>query len=448
MVGMRFFQRAKRRIFGVVDVGSDTIKALLFSVSRGHPAANAALARRRETFGAMSQGHLASTSGTIGGGTQEHRDTGTGTVPSTARTIGSGKIRPIEKFVWDLPEQYTGVRLVRKIRECVFRMVQRLEEVPEQILIAVGPTVAECAISTWRMSPGAGGTVLTRRDIRAYYHDLFTRERDLRRAVIVALVDVFVNGYPLARPAGDAADGGAVLPRAQVKEITFRTLSLYLSVENGATFAEIKNALGGMPIEFIPLAAAHTWAVTSVLGMRDACVVDAGGSETTVLSIRGGRLAAAAFIPFGARGFGEDLSKKTGRSFAEAQKEMRVRAQALASPAPAGDGEKDPAAAAAGAAAARWKALFVASLGSFAASGPLPADLLLTGGGAYFPEIRAALMASDWMGGVSHVAAPRMRVMDGASLFGGDTLGGYLAGPEDAGLASLMAYAMTHKPMF
>lgn len=414
---MQIFQRTKQRIFGVVDVGSDTIKAMLFSVSLPKlPLVERAVPAGQGPAGVVLQ-----------------------------HDSISAAVRPIEKFVWELPESYTGVRLVRKIREGVFRMVQRLEEVPEQILIAIGPTVAECALSTWRVPPGAGGKILMRRDIRAYYHDLFARETDLRRAVIVAPVGVSVNGYPLARRLGDETDDGAVLPRAQVKEIAFRTLSLYLPVENGATFAEIKNALGGMPIEFIPLAIAHTEAVVGRLGMQDACVVDAGGNETTVIAVRGGRLLHAAFIPYGARGFGEYLRKKGGQSFAGAQKEMRLHAQAMPSLPAAREGEGSAVAAAA--AAARWKELFVASLASFAASGPLPADLLLTGGGAYFPELRAALLAPDWMGTVSHVAIPKMRVMDGASLFGGNTLGGYLGGPEDAGLASLAAYVMMHRPM-
>ena len=150
--------------------------------------------------------------------------------------------------------------------------------------------------------------MLTRRDIRAYYHKLFTENTDLRRAMIAAPVEVLVNGYPIVWKGGSAAED--VLPRKDVAEIAFRTLALYMPVASGATFAEIKNSLGGMPIEFIPLVVAEKDAVAGALGARDAFVIDVGGDETTLLAIRGGRFAHAAFVPYGVRRFTEALGKK------------------------------------------------------------------------------------------------------------------------------------------
>lgn len=435
MSTMALFRRAKKqRVFGVVDVGSDTIKALLFAVPRAGSAADVAVplpklpgASRHDTSGTVS-----------------HEFPAFNEASNPAAGPARGTVLPLEKFVWDLPEQYTGVRLARKIREGVFRMVQYLEGVPERIFIAAGPTVAECALRTWRVAParvGSGKTVM-RRDLRAAYHELMLAEADMRRAVIATPVDVMVNGYSL--PVQLPSRGDAVLPRALVRDVAFRTLSLYLPLENGATFGEIRQSLGGMPIEFLPLAVAHTEAVAGRLGMRDALVVDVGGDETSVIAVRGARLAHAAFLPYGARGFAERLRKQAEHSFAGAQKEMRLRAQ-TGTLGPVADAA---AASAAAVAAGRWKELFVSSLESFAASGPLPADLLLAGGGAHFPEVRAALASSDWMGGVSHALSPRLAVMNGALLFGGDTLGGYLTGPEDAGLASLAVYATMHRPIF
>lgn len=438
MGGMSLFRKKKPRVYGVMDVGSDAIKALIFERPGAAPRTNG------DTAGAM--------------------------VP-----------RPIEKFVWDLPDQYTGTRLVRKIREGVLRMTQGLEKVPEQIFIAVGPTVAECALRTWRAvpDPGAGGTILTRRDIRTMYHDLFAQQTDRRRAVITVPVELQINGYPLAWQENWFSD--AVLPRARVREVAFRTLSLFMPVDSGALFAEIQQALGGMPIEFIPLAAAYTEAIVAGLGVRDAFVADIGGNETALLLVRHGRLAYAAFIPYGTRRAAETLARKMKCSFRESQAVLRHYAAGLpgSSPRPSrprqyvgaenagaaahiaeeplpgapehdADNGKAPEspAAALEAAAERWKALFVHALDSFAAAGPLPPDLFLTGGAARFQEFRAAVQAPDWMGTVSYAAAPTLRILDGASFFGGNTLGGYLQGPEDAGLAALVVYATAHRPLF
>lgn len=445
---MHFFHRTKPRVFGIVDVGSDSIKALLFEV----PPPKLRGVGRMVPVGQGPNGAL------------------------LQQNSMSAAIRPIEKFVWDLPESYTGVRLARKIREGIFRMVQRLTRVPERIFIALGPTVAECGIRTWRMAPdkGISGKMLTRRDIRGMYHDLFTQETDLRRAVIVTPVELLVNGYPLAWQENWFSD--AVLPRARVRDIAFRTLSLFMSVESGATFSEIQQALGGMPVEFIPMVVVQKEAIVKGLGARDAFIVDIGGNETALVSVRDGRFAHAAFIPYGTRRIAETFAKKSGYSFQESQAAVRQYGQALpgSSPGlppkaaitdvaeellPGAPGEREggdraresvvalPDGAAADCAAA-WKTLFVAALGSFAAAGPLPTDLFLTGGGARLPAFRAAVQASDWMGSVSYATTPSLRVLEGASFFGGDTLGGYVMGPEDAGLAALMVYARVHRAMF
>ncbi len=401
---MPLFHPQKQRVCGVVDVGSDAIKALLFELPQ-------------ENTGA-----------------------------SPAQTLALVP-RPIEKFVWELPEQYSGVRLARKIRECVFRMVQHIHEVPERILVALGPTVAESGLRTWRVGAGAGGRMFTRRDIRALYHDLFTSQNDLRRAVIAAPVDVLVNGYPLSWPSRNGREqSDSILPHAQVKEVVFRTLSMHMTVENGATFAEIKNALGGMPIEFIPLAVAYKEAVVRGLGVRDTLVVDVGGAETTVLSIRDGRFAHVGFMPLGTRRFAEHLVKKGGQSFRDAQKTMR--AYAVLAPVRQKDKAEQGIAVVSASAARQWKRSFVSALDSFFSAGPIPETLLLTGGGAYIPELRSALLADDWMGNVSYARVPKLRVLDASGFFGGNTLGGHVDGPEDAGLAALAVYAMAHQPLF
>lgn len=397
---MRSFGKVRPRVRGVVDVGSDTIKALLFEVDPA-PAGGTAI---------NSDGIL-------------------------------GRVRPIEKFVWELPASYSTLNLVRKIRENVFAMVRRVEQAPEEILIALGPTVAEYATRIWRIAPEGNGKILTRADIREYWRRLTADNTDLRRAMIAAPIGLAVNGYPLIW--GENWFSEEVLPSAQVRDISFRTLSLYMTVENGAMFAEIKNSLGGMPVEFIPLALVEKEAVSGFMGVREALVADVGGDETSLFVIRQGRFEESAFIPFGTRGFAEALGKKTGLGFTESRAAMRQYVQGMGD-----ERSRSLAAEAASRAAGQWKELFSRALESFYAGGPMPENVLLAGGGARFPELRRVLAAPDWLSTFSHTDTPALRALEGSTFFDGDTLGGHLSGSEDVGLASLLIYSLSHQSIF
>ena len=380
--------KKRPRVRGVVDVGSDTIKALLFEVNE------------------------------------------------------DGTPRPIEKFVWELPAAYSVVRLAQKIRENVFAMVRRVERVPEEILVAFGPTVAECVTSTWRILPQKYGGVLTRADIRNYWRGLIAENTDLRRAMIAAPIGFAVNGYPLIW--GENWVSEEILPYGEVREISFRTLALYMTVENGAMFAEIKSSLGGMPVEFLPLVVAENEAIALSLGVREALVADIGGDETSLFMIREGRLAEVRFMPMGAKRFASELAKKNGREdLVESQRAMHQYVQGMGDPR-----SRALSAEAASRAAGQWKALFRRGLEAFYAAGALPETVLLAGGGARFPELRRVLQASDWLGAFSHTDTPVLRLLDGAAFFNGDTLGGHLGGGEDVGLASLVIYSLSHQPIF
>lgn len=422
---MTFFRRTKSQTYGVVDAGSNAIKALIFDV----PAPMVRLVdpvRER-----------------ISNGVERMVPVGQGpnSVLLQQRSI-SAAVRPIEKFVWELPASFSAQRLARKIRECVFHLAQRAESAPERIIVGLGPTAAECALYVWRIAPVlSGAAMLTRRDIRAAYEELSGRETDMRRAAIVTPVEVCVNGYSLEP--GDRGTQENILPRAAAREISFRTLALFMSVENGAVFADMRQAMSGIRIEFVPLVAAEKEAMIRGMGVKDALVVDVGGNETSILSIRDGKFSHAAFIPYGTRRMAEALARQTGRPFADADKDLRAYAGTGYGPgAPA---TKEQAAASAG--AAQWKMRLAAALSGFAAAGPVAPAVWLTGGGARFPEFRAAVQTSDWIANASYAQRPALRVLDGAAFFGGDTLGGYLSGPEDTGLAALMLYATAHKPL-
>lgn len=395
---MGFFTQKQAAVYGVMDVGADAIKAVVFNAA---------------SEGARGRGK-----------------------PDTA----AGLPRVREKFVWDLPISCSPLRLVQKIRESVFAMTEKIRITPEKVVIALGPEVGEYALQSW-VSPGVNAP-LTRKHIRDAYQRLFEEHADLRRAMIAVPVDVLVNGYPWTDP--DAAPGGAdATPHGSSDEIVFQTMALSLSVENGALFNGLKNALAGIPLAFLPLVVAEKEALASALNIRDAFFIDVGADTTALLSVREGRLLHTAFMPMGIRRMAEIAAKNYRYSVRDARLAMRHYAEG---------GRRDEAfaraSAAAAAGAAEWKENFLRALDAFYPTGPLSPMILLAGGGARYTEIRAVVEASDWLGGFSHDQKPVLRVLEGAAFFGGNTLGGNVQGPEDAGVAALMAYVMHHRPLF
>lgn len=385
---MSFFVREKKRVHAVVDVGSDAIRAFVFESSSG-----------------------------------------------------GGPLKPLRKFVWNVVVSTSAIRLVRKVQKSITALVNALKQPPHKITVGLGPEVAECALQNWIGEIPGSGTFLTHRDIRISYKRLFEKYANLRRAMIVAPVELLVNGYPLAWQENWKSDD--VLRRKDVKEVRFMTMALFMPMEAGTLFAEIKNGFGGINIEFLPLVVAEKEAVVLRCGMRDALIVDVREDATACIAVKGGRFAGVGFSPFGTRRFAEVVARGSGRSLTKTHEMLRLHARGIRNPI------RSKTSAIARETAGEWKKFFVRMLDSIATSaGPLPDQIAVLGPGAEFPEVRKALQASDWLGSFSHAERPVLRALDGTAFSDGDTLEGHLGGCEDAGLASLMVYSLYHRPIF
>lgn len=385
---MEFFKKKQMPVYAVVDAGGSAIKAAIFEMAAGGGASPAP-------------------------------------VP-----------RILEKFVWDLPASYPPVRLVKKIRESVLGMAGKTGRMPQRIMIALGPEVGEYALQTWAVA--SAGAPMSDVYIREQYERLFSAHADTRRAMIVSPIETLVNDDPWAED-GQVSGRRLRAVKEYPDEVQFRILALYMSLENGALFGDLKNNFLGISVSFVPLVIAEWEAVVREMGQRDAFLIDVGAEATALVSIRTGRIAHTAFVPCGIQRMAVIAAKKYRFSVRNARIMMRNYAQGNLS------GEALVAASAAAAeAATEWKLRFVRALDTFYPTGPLSPTVLLMGGGARFPEIRAAVEAPDWLGGFSHTEKPAARVLDGAAFFNGNTLGGHLSGTEDAGIAALIAHCI-HK---
>ena len=419
------------------------------------------------------------------------------------------RFRVIKKFVLKLPpgkgldrvvqargSDSDALRTITKLREFLFSLLKEFERVPQKILVAFGPSLADYSIQTWNFYPEKQEKNISRDDASLYFYTLLSQHRDWKKSVMAEPLEMTVNGYPvrfgeerrptytldrgsvgtlIARPGGfipppSLAPSGLAwstkevpkslprdpIPREKVGgfirfpqkmpvegELGFRVILLSFQETIGRRLLEMKESLGGMPIEFIPLVAAHAEGVLTPLRLEDAFFIDIGGEETTLASFKEGSLIYAAAFPVGARHFIRGISTITSLSFDEAENAKRRYAHNLTSEA-----------------AKRklnefltqeftiWEQQFLRTLDDFYPFGPLPADIFLFGGGTYIPEISNWVRSSNWYKDFSYVSSPRVKVLAAHSIFVGDSLGGFLQGPEDVGLASLLIYSLNHESIF
>ncbi|MDZ4299541.1 MAG: hypothetical protein U1A26_01350, partial [Candidatus Sungbacteria bacterium] len=188
-------------------------------------------------------------------------------------------------------------------------------------------------------------------------------------------------------------------------------------------------------IEFLPVLRAYEDMILRVLKIHDTLMIDIGSAHTLVMLMQNGTLTRTVTFPLGVSYFVERLVEASSISLAQAVEELRrygdhavdtatgVRLHNMM--------ERE---------ALNWRDELINALDAFYTAGPLPASVILAGGGAYFPEIHAILAAGEWLTGFSNEKKPVVRVVEGRTLFEGDSLHGALLGPEECALASYMIY--------
>lgn len=337
----------------------------------------------------------------------------------------------VKKMFFKLPVSGSQARIVASLREFVFMAVKEFERIPEKIIIAVGPNLADETLALWSIRPSGGGRKISRRELGVYFQNLFEENRDSSRASLAYPFGFLVNGYAATPEA---------IERANAAEIGFKTLALSFSENVGARLAEMKQSLGGLPIEFVPLAAALKEAVTFSLGLRDAFLVDVGGEETTLILLKDGEVRQIVSFAIGAHHFLRGLAKISGASLEEAESKKRQYIQGLV-----GEKIRSQLQEFLRQESGVWKKEFLAKLDYFYHLGPLPPKILLLGGGAHLSEISEILRGTDWLGNFSYTDTSDVRILDASNFFQGSSLGGFLQGPEDIGLASLIIYSLHYE---
>ena len=278
---------------------------------------------------------------------------------------------------------------------------------------------------------------LTSARIQQYFQQLFSEHLDTDHAFLGYPVSVDMNGYPVDMRSLKSYNASTI------KEIMLRIVMLKFSDTAGSALNDLKSALRGISVEFVPLQAIIAEALIATCDINDGLLIDVGGSGTTVMFINRKTLRQIISFPLGADRFSHRIIKTQGGKFVEAQDLTRQYAQGLIS-----KEEQAKLSHIFSEEAAAWKNAFLKSLESLYAIAPLPHDLYLYGGGSYIPEVRSALWASDVLKNFSSFESLDVHIVQAPQIFNNDPLEGFIRGPEDVGLASLMYYSLYHVPLF
>lgn len=381
---MKFFTRHRRKARVAVDIGSDSLKTIVFEIPRD-----------------------------------------------------GGVARGVRKIITKLNPESDAARIISSLHEVVFSIIKQLEDTPESIVVGLGPNIADASLQTLTVPLETGTRVASAADLKKAFGAAFDRSRLPGQAVLAYPIDILGNGYIVS------SEDLIRTPPHIVKEIGFNTVLFSFAHETSNAMIELRQMFGGMPVEFVPSVVAVREAIVDALQTPDTFLIDVGGSHTLLLFIKDKRLAQFSYFPVGAHQFSQKLSAERQESFADSEDLKSQYIKGFVN-----ESEIRMIRHIFGQVSNEWKTAFLHELDAFYPCGPLPEYIFLTGGGSYIPEVRSAIYAPEISKNFSHARALKIKILKGPAFFQGDSLGGMLQGPEDANVAALVHYSIYHKPLF
>ncbi|MGI8659081.1 MAG: cell division FtsA domain-containing protein [Candidatus Limnocylindria bacterium] len=211
------------------------------------------------------------------------------------------------------------------------------------------------------------------------------------RLVHAAIVEMTIDGYPVSNPIGFTG--------AQVE------LHLFNAFAPMVHLGALQSVANALELELLGVIA-EPYAVATCLdpgelGDAGAVFIDIGGGTTDVALVRGGGIAGTKMLALGGRAFTKGVAERLGISFADAEAaKLDV----------GGDG-RDGVADALLEDARIWRGGIELMIGDLAGGELLPGRILLCGGGADLPQVRAVLEEEGWWSALPFARRPTIRAM-------------------------------------
>ena len=326
-----------------------------------------------------------------------------------------------KRIAVQMPSVCTASRIVEELHNALAGVIKEFGRIPAKTIAGFGTSLAEYHVEQWDVEPGVT-TRLGQKDMAEYFGRLFEQHAQEDQAMIATPAGIEINGYAISPEVVSRSAGSRAARQMSYslfalggtcRDIRFRTVVSYFSSEIGTLLADMKRMLGGVPIEFVPLASVYREALAGRLNVRDALLIDIGGTTTMLVMLKGGLLVQTVSFPLGVSHI---ASQELGTKAKIPSKNM-----------------------------ATWSQCFGESLDFLYPFGPLTGETYLCGGGAHIRELRSYVEQGEWLKTLSYTATPRVIVLEGKSLLADSTVQGFLQGPEDAGLASVACYGMHHE---
>jgi cell division protein FtsA len=210
------------------------------------------------------------------------------------------------------------------------------------------------------------------------------------RLVHAAIVEMRIDGYPVSNPIGFTG--------AQVELHLFNAFApmVHLGALQSVATALQLDLLGVIAEPY----AVATCLDPGELGDAGAVFVDIGGGTTDVALVRGGGISGTKMLALGGRAFTKGLVEKLGISFADAEEAKLTEAESR--PDVSDTLLED---------ARIWRDGVELMIGELAGDDLLPARILLCGGGADLPQVRAVLDEDEWWSRLPFARRPKVRAM-------------------------------------
>ncbi|TSC68755.1 MAG: hypothetical protein G01um101466_321 [Parcubacteria group bacterium Gr01-1014_66] len=356
-------------------------------------------------------------------------DVGAGAIRGLLFEEGQGAHLPkiLHKNVRSTEPSITPARLIQEVHTFLFEVTKELGYAPKKVIIGIGSDIAEFSLTLIRYAMPHPQRTINASELSGFFREQLDEHQDASRFLLAYPLGVRANGYPISASLLEKGD------TRSVKELEFPTLFAWLGRETGEAFDQLRQMLGGMNIVCMTIPEAYRITGETVLDIRDGFYIDIG-SETTLLTlVKEGALTAVSSFSYGTHKIARAIADARTLSFSQAQdllrhymdgslhedamrKVIEIIAQSVR----------------------EWERNFLKALEVCYHHGPFPAMAVLCGEGARLQEIRALLMRGEWLRALSYVSTPHLKVLEGRSVFGGDSLGGFLQGSEDARIGALM----------
>ncbi len=239
-------------------------------------------------------------------------DLGSHTLRALLFSYGTdGGMEILKKAVLHLPAGSHAKRTADKLREILFATIKNFEKIPSSVVVALGPHMGEMEVAVWKARVLPRDRALSYKDLETQFENLAEARRDPSKTQLTSPANIYVNGYAVPRDRLDI--------RGKINELDFGVLVFSMPREVGDVLVEARRSFGGMTLDLTPVITAEAEALVKRGGTGDFLMVDVGWESSVLTLVVLGSVAGVVSFPLGRRKFLEGIAGALSVSLEEAE---------------------------------------------------------------------------------------------------------------------------------